>query len=239
MQDWPVFPPGYEARLCLDDPFAAAAQAARDDAPDGLLLWQDREDRLDAALVLRPLDPLSHALTLSYVGLLGLHDAFAGLAPPETPAALGWPDRLLVNDAIAGGIRVACGPAVEKAGFADVPDWLVLGFQVQIAGDAADDAQPGLDLRYTSLFEEGCGEIRARQLLESLTRHLLGWLERWQDQGFEPVRRQAELRQAEPRMRLEPGGDMSIDDGAKLQRHSLRDSLARPSWQLPGLPAAP
>jgi len=77
--------------------------------------------------VLRLLDPIQPALMLAYVGLLGLHDGFAALAPAETPASLGWPDRLLVNDACVGGVCVAHGPLVEKEGITDVPDWLVIG----------------------------------------------------------------------------------------------------------------
>jgi BirA family biotin operon repressor/biotin-[acetyl-CoA-carboxylase] ligase len=227
-RDWPSFPPGYEARLCLDDPFDTAIAAAQSGAEDGLLLWQDRDDRLNAALVLRPFDPLPAALTLSYVGLLGLLDGFAALAPPETPASLTWPDRLLVNDATVGGIRIAHGPLVEKHGMQNVPDWLVLGLAVQMHGDK-DDQAPGRELEYTTLFEEGCGEVTPRLLIESFSRHFLGWLDRWQEQGFEPVRRTAELHQTEQRTRLEPNGDASLND----ERRELVAALASPSWALP------
>lgn len=226
--DWPSFPPGYEVRVCLDDPFGTAIAAAKDGAEDGLLLWQDRSDCLNAAMVLRPLDPLRRAMTLSQVGLLGLLDGFAALAPPETPAGLMWPDRLLVNDGVVGGVRVSHGPLVGKLEFDDVPDWLVLGFTIRIQTDSGG-REPGEQVEYTSLFEEGCGEITPRLLIESFSRHFLGWLDRWQEQGYEPVRWTAERHQAEKRLRLEPDGDASLDN----IRQDLVAALRRPSWSLP------
>ncbi|MBP7064384.1 biotin/lipoate--protein ligase family protein [Ferrovibrio sp.] len=232
MKDWPIFPPGYEARLCLDDAFESAIAAAEAGAEDGLLLWQDRADRFNAAVLLRPLDPLDAALGLSQVGLLALLDALAGLAPAETPITLGWPDRLLVNDATAGGLRLAHGALVEKHGMLEVPDWLVLGFTLQLAPFGDADA-PGLELEYTSLHEEGCGEVTAKLLVEAVAHHLLAWLNRWQETGFEPVRRAAEAFQALREAKLEPNGDLWLHDGTAKRLRVLRAALRQPSWVLP------
>lgn len=231
-EDWPELPPGYTLKLCVADAFAAACQAARDGAEDGFMLMVDRQDRCEAALVLRPLDPIQPALTLAYVGLLGLHDGLAAVAPPETPAGLGWPDRLMVNAACVGGVRVAHGPLVEKEGMSDVPDWLVLGIAVQMTGDENDD-DPGADLTYTNLHEEGCGEVTVPQLVESFGRHMLHWLDRWQEQGFEPVRRAILHDLDDKALKIEPNGDAWLDtDGAKTI-FNLRDRLRQPTWTLP------
>ena len=231
-EDCPNFPPGYEARLCLDDAFESAIAAAEAGGPDGLLLWQDRGDRFNAAVLLRPLDPLEAALGLSQVGALALLDALSSLAPAETPMALGWPDRLLLNDATAGGLRLAHGPLVEKQGMAEVPDWLVLGFTLQLAPLSSAD-EPGLELEYTSLYEEGCGEATARLLVEALAHHLLAWLNRWQETGFEPIRRAAESYQAVRDVKLEPNGDIWLHDGTAKRLRVLRAALRQPSWVLP------
>ncbi|HLT78630.1 MAG TPA: biotin/lipoate--protein ligase family protein [Ferrovibrio sp.] len=231
-ENWPSFPPGYEARLCASDAFDTACRAAEDGADDGLLLWVDRPDRCEAAVVLHPLDPIDAALTLSYVGLLGLHDALAAVAPPETPASMAWPDRLMVNDACVGGIRIAHGPLVEKEGMSDVPAWLVIGIAVQMSGDPEDDA-PGAELEYTNLLEEGCGEVTVPMLVESFSRHLLQWLDRWQEEGFHPVRR-AFLHDRHNRdLNVEPNGDVWFQDGPAKSWRSLREALRRPSWVLP------
>jgi BirA family transcriptional regulator, biotin operon repressor / biotin---[acetyl-CoA-carboxylase] ligase len=225
----PHFPPGYTARLCPDDPFDTAIGAAGRDAEDGLLLWQDRADRFNAALVLRPLDPLQPALTLAHVGLLSLLEAFASAAPPETAASLDYPDRLMVNEACVGGIRVAHGPLVAKDGMADVPEWLVLGTHVQIQGDPAG-AEPGRDLEFTNLFEEGCGDITAAALVEAFSRHFLHWIDRWQEQGFEALRKRYVEELRDKSVVVEPSGDAwrAATNGKRWL--PLRTALERPSW---------
>lgn len=230
--EWPELPPGYTLKLCASESFETACEAAREGAEDGFMLMVDRQDRCEAALVLRPLDPIQPALTLAYVGLLGLHDGLAAAAPPETPAGIGWPDRLLVNDACVGGIRIAYGPLIEKDGMADVPEWLVIGMAVQMAGDGEDD-DPGRDLAYTNLHEEGCGEITVPQLVESVARHLLHWLDRWQEDGFEPVRRAVLHNLDDKALNIEANGDAWLQNGAAKTFYTLRDRLRRPSWVLP------
>lgn len=230
--EWPDLPPGYTLRLCVADAFDTACQAARDGAEDGFMLMVDRQDRCEAALVLRPLDPVQPALTLAYVGLLGLHDGLAAVAPAETPAGIGWPDRLLVNAACVGGITVAHGPLVEKEGMVDVPDWLVLGITVQMFADRDDD-MPGTELDYTDLHEEGCGEVTVPKLVEAFARHLLHWLDRWQEEGFEPVRRAVLHDLDDKALKIEANGDAWLENGAVKTVYALRDRLRQPSWQLP------
>lgn len=232
-EEWPDLPPGYTLKLCVADAFSTACQAARDGAEDGFMLMVDRPSRCEAALVLRPLDPIQPALTLAYVGLLGLHDGLAALAPAETPVAVGWPDRLMVNAACVGGIRIAHGPLVEKEGMADVPEWLVLGITVQMVSERDDDA-PGTELEYTNLHEEGCRDVTVPQLVESFGRHLLHWLDRWQEQGFEPVRRAFLHDLDDKALKIDANGDAASETEAGVKTfYPLRDRLRQPSWQLP------
>lgn len=234
--DWPMAPPGYTLRLCASDAFETACKAGADGAEDGLLLWINRPDRCEAALLLRPLDPVQPALTLSYVGLLGLHDGLAALAPAETPISIAWPDRLLVNEACVGGIRVAHGPLVEKEGMADVPDWLVLGLSVQMM-PVSDE--PGENLEYTNLHEEGCGEVIVPALVEAFCRHMLHWLDRWQEDGFQPVRKAFTHDLRDKSINIEANGDAWQQDGAAKSWRNLRDALRQPSWVLPEPEAQP
>lgn len=231
--EWPNVPPGYTLRLCAGDAFATACKAAADGADDGLLLWVDRHDRCEAALLLRPLDPIQVALTLGYVGLLGLHDGLAAIAPAQTPANVSWPDRLLVNAGCVGGIHVAHGPLVDKLGMSDVPDWLVIGLTVQMQPAREDDDTPGTELEYTNLHEEGCGEITVPKLIESFSRHALHWLDRWQEDGFEPVRK-AFLHDIDDRtLNIEANGDAWCEENGAKRWFSLRDGLRQPTWSLP------
>lgn len=231
-EDWPELPPGYTLRLCAEDAFATACKAAQDGTADGFMLMVERYDRCEVALVLRPLDPVQAALTLGYVGLLGLHDGLAALAPAETPISLGWPDRLMVNAACVGGVRVTHGPLVEKEGMSDVPDWLVIAIAVQMVGDEGDD-DPGLELTYTNLQEEGCGEITVARLVESFARHLLHWLDRWQEESFEPLRRAVLQDLDDKALKIEANGDAWLETGGVKTVYLLRDRLRRPTWSLP------
>ena len=43
--------------------------------------------------------------------------------------------------------------------------------------------------RRTTLADEGCGEVATIDLLEAFGRHFLAWINRWQEQGVEPVRK--------------------------------------------------
>lgn len=235
--EWPELPPGYSLKLCAGDAFGTACKAADDGAEDGFMLMVDRQDRCEAAVVLRPLDPIQPALTLAYVGLLGLHDGLAAVAPAETPASIGWPDRLLVNAACVGGIRIAHGPLVEKEGMADVPDWLVLGITVQMVTDPEGDA-PGEELEYTDLHEEGCGEVTVSQLIASFARHLLHWLDRWQEEGFEQIRRAVLHDLDDKALKIAANGDAWIEEAGAKTLFSLRDRLRQPSWKLPEAAAA-
>jgi BirA family transcriptional regulator, biotin operon repressor / biotin---[acetyl-CoA-carboxylase] ligase len=228
----PDVPPGYIARPCAADPFTTAIAAAERGAEDGTLFWQAGDERCAAALVLRPLDPLQAALTLAYVGQLGLIDGFAALAPPSTDAALVWPDRLLVNGACAGGIRLAHGPLADKEGLADVPDWVVLGFTVQRLGEAGDEA-PGRDLEYTNLFEEGCAAITPEALIASFSRFFMQWLDRWQEQGFPSIRPRYAERLRDRTVAVDDTGDAWTAGGGEKIRRPLREALRQPSWTLP------
>ncbi|MCW5750901.1 MAG: hypothetical protein KIT81_07120 [Alphaproteobacteria bacterium] len=227
-------PPGYVLRRVRHRPFAAASKAAAAGAEDGSLFWHPREDFFDAALLLRPLDEEPRALTLAYVLLLGLIDGLASVVPPETPARLVWPDRLLVNEGCVGGLRLSRGPLVARAGRNDVPDWLVFGVAIRMRAAAPDDA-PGRDLEYTDLHEEGCGMVAVSQLLETFARHLLRWIECWQEDGPAPVLRACEMRFGAGEVRLGERGDAWIGDGARRRRRLLAPALAAPSWRLAGL----
>ncbi|MCW5730862.1 MAG: hypothetical protein KIT20_08905 [Alphaproteobacteria bacterium] len=229
-------PPGYVLRRVPHRPFAAAQEAAFAGAEDGSLFWCPSEDFFDAALVLRPLDEEPRALTLTYVLLLGLIDGLAAVVPPETPARLVWPDRLLVNEGCVGGLRLARGPLVRRAGAEDVPDWLVFGVALHMRA-AAPDQTPGRDLEYTNLHEEGCGAVGVPQLLEAFARHLLRWIECWQEDGPAPVLRACETRFGSGEVRLGERGDAWIGDGARRRRRLLAPALAAPSWRLAGLEA--
>lgn len=188
--DTPHLPPLFRPRpLDRDDPFAAATAraAASNDNDDGeeagTLLWSRRPDRLDLAVVLGPDRPLPETRLVVAVTLIALADALEALGPPTLAVSFGWPDRLLVNGALAGGVRFAAAPGTPED---DVPAWAVVGATVDILGDP-DDPDPGRHPDRTALREEGFGDLEVPALLESFARHFLSWTDIWEDAGFQPA----------------------------------------------------
>src|SRR5690606_7050388 len=127
----PSLPPVYRPIILggEDDSFAHARKAAAAGAVDGTLVWSRRPDLFDCAVILAPDAPLGPSLCVSYVALLGLGDALGALVPPVVTVTFGWPDRLEVNGAAAGGVRLAAAEAAPGDG---VPPWMVVGATVAI-----------------------------------------------------------------------------------------------------------
>lgn len=162
---------------------AKARDMAARGAEDGTLLWRDRQDRLEAAVILHPDEELDRAGLVAYVGMLGLADGLGAVGPPLLEITFTWPAGINVNGTRLGHVRLAL-PGDARPGA--VPDWLVLYVAVNIAPENADAA--AIDLGVTSLAEEGCPDITSGAMLESFARYFLTWVDRWQDDGFDTVR---------------------------------------------------
>ena len=171
------FPPLMQGEeLAAGDPFAKACMRAMLGCDSGLITYRISADHLRAALVLAPEEPLSRAMLALPACALGLQNALGALAPPEVAVHLGWDGALWVNGARAGRMRAAASTAAPEA----VPDWLVIGIELQLLPRGAGEGggEGGLDPTRTSLAEEGCGDIAPLRLLESWARHALVWLSR-------------------------------------------------------------
>tara|TARA_R110002073_G_scaffold275640_1_gene439411 strand:+ start:649 stop:1371 length:723 start_codon:yes stop_codon:yes gene_type:complete len=152
------------------NPFAVACAEAVRGTDSGLLTWSLSEDRLRAALVLAPEEPLCAAMAAFCACAVGLQNALGVLAAPETAVQLDWSGGLRVNQAHCGGLRVAAStrdPLVE-------PDWLVIGMELTLS--LPDALEPGQTPEWTALNQEGCGEIDPLHLLEAWARHSLLWI---------------------------------------------------------------
>ena len=117
-----------------------------------------------------------------------------------------------------------------------------------------DAPEPGHDLKRTTLHDEGCGEITALDLLESFSRHFLHWVDRWQDDGFRPLR-DAYLSRATgfgtpialtlldgdryegTFMGLTDTGGLLLVHGGATRSVALSRALRTPTWTRPGVGA--
>jgi len=159
------------------DPFDLAIAQARAGADPGLVVHGVDDLHLRAAVVLAPEIPLGAAMIMVPAVAHGLCDALGALAPPEVAVQLGWPGTVLVNGAVCGGLRAAASTRDPDA----EPDWLVIGMEMRLA--LADASDPGRNPDITALHEEGCGDIAPGHLLESWSRHMLVWINTWEDSG--------------------------------------------------------
>ncbi len=175
-----------------DDPAARACAAATDGADPATLLCAGREDFLDCAVVLHPMRPLAEARLVVYVGMLGLGDAIGAVMPAGVDATYRWPNVIEVN--LGAAARIDITLPKNDAAEAAVPEWLVLRACVAVhpLGNAASGPPsrdpPGAEGFEACLGEEGGGEVTTVGLLESFSRHFLNWVNRWEDDGFDPVR---------------------------------------------------
>ena len=186
----PRLPPPYRlVTLASDvDLGSEARRMAVEGADDGTLLWVTRDDKLNCAVILRPDEPLERSVLVTYVAMLGLNDGLGIVVPAMTEITFRWPNRIEANGADAGAIGLDLPEGVASG---SVPDWLVVLVTVAVAPPVGSDAElpgPPPDSDATTLRWEGCGNLIPVDVLEPFSRHFLTWVNRWQDDGFEPIR---------------------------------------------------
>ncbi|UUX52034.1 biotin/lipoate--protein ligase family protein [Nisaea acidiphila] len=188
MLDELSFPPIYRPCRVLEgsDPLEAAIAAAKDGADPASLFWLDSATDFACAIVLGPDRPLSETLAAVHVAMVALGDCLGATVPPQVEVLFGWPDRLIVNGALAGGVTISVDPALWDDPEDPEPEWAVLG--IRLAMTPRDDApEPGMTRQRTTLFDEGCGDLTTGSLLESFSRHFLLWTNRYLSEGLRPI----------------------------------------------------
>lgn len=226
----PVFPPLLRGEEAAGDPFDHAARRARAGADPGLVAWVRGAEAMRAAIVLVPDDPLCRSIGVFLAAPLALGDALAAIAPPALALHYGWPRDVRVNGAVCGRVRAAAASADP----ATVPDWLVLGIEVPFR--QPPDIEGGERPDETCLHAEGCGDVGPIALLESWSRHMLVWINRWTDRGTAPLRAAWQARAwglGEPLPQggvfagLDENGGMLVETAGTALRRPLTEALER------------
>lgn len=178
-----VFPPLLSGRSVKSslDPFAKAIALAETEVQPGLIVYALDENAARMAIVLCPQMPLERAMGVTFAVSLGLSDALGALAPPEVAVHFVWPDRFKVNGALCGRMSVAASTTDATA----EPDWLVVGLEIPVL--PSPEVEPGQNPDQTALIEEGCADVTAPRLIESWSRHTLYWINRFLEEGFQPI----------------------------------------------------
>jgi len=182
----PQFPPlltGHELKTGQNPARKAAAGAAKGKYGAGDLLWLRNNDTLDYAIVLEPEVDRVKALDMIFVQMVALGDAIGAIAPPEIGITYHWPNRVLANGAEIGAVNAILSDHVDAQG---VPDFMVLSTHIEVRPKMGN-LNPGLDQSRTTLWDEGCGELDAMQVLDSSARHFMNWVHTWEEDGFQTV----------------------------------------------------
>jgi len=237
----PLLPPAFSFYPVNgdDNPMRTAVEIAAGDVDaTGAVVQSMRPDRLDCAIVLNPEVPLGEALKIVPTAFVAMNDALGSIIPPQIAVNWGWPDRIMINHALAGGF---CFAAPEGSDPGTVADWSVIRIVLDILGTPdLEKLAPG---ERTSLAHENCAEIGPKDIIESFTRHFLSWINRWQDAGFEPIRENAtgRLEGLEDRIDFDlPGGrikgrllELDSHAGLVVSRNGKR-RIAPMKWILKG-----
>jgi len=226
-------PPGFaQVRLReLGDAYAHACDIAQAQGA-GTLVWVGRYDLVEFAVVLEPDEPLSGARRAHFAAMNALGDAIAAHCPPEREVAFRWPDTVLFDGALIGGLRLAWPQDCAED---QVPDWLVVGVMLRVADLSHVDT--GLVPGSTSLLSEGFELLDGEAIIASFTRHLMTHFDRWKERGFKVVAQDFFARlpvgKAGERRAIDGAGDLLVHaplDTGPARRSSLVEALRQASW---------
>ncbi len=232
-------PPGFEAIVLREggDAFAYAQGIAAQRGA-GTLVWVQRFDLVEFAVVLEPEEPLATARRALYAGMCAMADSLAVYCPPEKPIHFNWPDAMLFDHGLIGGGRIAWpqGAAEDQA-----PEWLVFGGMMRTAvvrsSASGVSLEPGTWSVGTSLEVEGFEEINAAALVESFSRHLMRHVNIWLERGFPRMGREWLARLPEDKAvkrGIDANGDLLVQKtdatGESADRHDLVAALVKVDW---------
>lgn len=181
----PGFPPlltGHPVLPPLDAFDTAVDVATAGHAGAGDLFWSCASEDVSFAIVLEPEVERPRAQEMLFALMVSAADAIGALCPPELAITWDWPDGINANGARLGAARMMVSPGDDDVG---QPEWLVIGLDLQL--QPRDGIDPGRSPDQTTLWDEGAGELEAIPLLESLSRHFLTWVHRWDTDGFKPI----------------------------------------------------
>ena len=205
----------------VDSVVMEAGRLAKAGAEEGTLVWAGRQSKalgrsgkpwyapegnLHGALVLQPESDLATAVQLCLVGVVAMGSAFANVMPPLTEIRYRWPNDILIDGHRVASFQMAIAESQPR------PEWLVLGFSVNIKRSPKQAEFPA-----TTLEAEGGDVITSAELLESFSRHFLSWGNRWAGEGLVPVAKawmlSAYLREQSVQVALKSGVEKGVFTG--------------------------
>lgn len=194
----PLLPPHYEL-ISIDQVDSVVAEATRRavaGADEGTLVfaaeqtdartakgkpWDSPRGNLHCAVVLRPDFSVSIADQLNFVCAISAGAAIAELVTAMTGLRFRWPNQITINDLSAGRVEIAAPANVNAT---EPPKYLICALMLNVEHHPPNPEPE----RFNSIHASGAHEVSCVELLEGFARHFLRWINRWAEDGFEPIR---------------------------------------------------
>jgi BirA family biotin operon repressor/biotin-[acetyl-CoA-carboxylase] ligase len=139
--------------------------------------WQSPLGNVSATLLLNPSARVAKCAQLSFVAAISVFELIVRCAP-QSSVKLKWPNDVLVEE------RKIAGILLETAGKdATAPDWLAIGFGINLASHPVNTEFPA-----TSLAALGIAPPRPLDAMASLATSWSEWYDVWMRRGFPPIR---------------------------------------------------
>lgn len=182
----PTFPPllkGHDIPGTGSAYDVACARASAGELGAGDVVWSRHASRIDIAVILEPEVTLETAVQMLPLSMVAIGDCLGALTPPQVGQTFTWPGEIRVNGGFCGTMKAAAGGERDAGA---VPGWMVMGLWLRHRREDSEP-EPGDVPDQTWLSEEGCADLSRTEIIESYSRHLLTWLNSWNEDGFKSV----------------------------------------------------
>jgi len=189
--------PGLYEPVIVEEADSARAHAERlaaAGANEGTLVWVKKQTEgmarrgrywisgsrnLHMAVILRPEFSFETCCQLSLVAGVSACQAVTLVGEPMEELRLGWPNDIYLNRGRVGAVHLS-GELRDT----DRVEWMVVSVNVNTF-----DHPASLGFDASSLRGEGFERYERVEVMEAFARAFLAWLNRWADEGLDPVRR--------------------------------------------------
>lgn len=145
--------------------------------------WMSGNRNLHCSIILRPDADLTSCCQLGLLASICAALALSGQAEPMGELRYGWPNDVLLNRGKIAGITLSGAVSGARV------DWLVIALNVNVY-----DRPESKGLAASSMRSEGFRSHDRVPVLEAYSRLFLSWVNRWSDEGIEPVVREWSFR---------------------------------------------
>lgn len=141
--------------------------------------WVSRPGNMYCSVLFRPDCLMADAAQIGFLPVIAAGEALAGLLGNAAPLRYKWPNDLLLNRKKIGGALLEAG--VGQNGIAA---WVVVGCGLNLLHHPDKTRFPASNVK-----DELAVEVELEAVVEAYLHSLATWYHRWQEEGFEPVRK--------------------------------------------------